>query len=105
MDWLDEIEAMANLVVKNHEDWSVADAVMLAGHDVPKLVAEVRRLRAELEAAKGDLAKAKPCDCCVHQYSGDCILEESFDPCSSYIEGGKWEWRGVTENGGANETD
>ena len=75
MDWLDEIEAIANLVVKNHEDWSVSAAVILAGHDVPKLIAEVRRLRAELEAAKGELAEA-------HRYIyGDC---------------------GVTENGGAN---
>ena len=52
---LAEIANRANLVVKNHEDWSVAAAVMLAGHDVPKLIAEVRRLRAENDAYKADV--------------------------------------------------
>ena len=122
MDWLDEIEARANLVVKNHEDWSVAAAVTLAGRDVPALLAEVERLketldmattgrdhaedlavilRAELEAAKQDIRDMLRADC----------SEEHCEKCKTHKKGlvcmigncDNAEWRGVTENGGANE--
>ena len=103
MDWIDEIEARANLVVKNHEDWSVSAAVILAGHDVPKLLAEIRRLRAELEAAEVDMCEmaspdASPCDYCGKKTSCAHIVS---CPRRGYDE---FVWRGLcTENGGQNE--
>jgi len=74
---------------------------------LPEMAAEIERLEAErdrfkarAEALMSDLARAKPCFCCKHRFTDDCLLEESMDACSDYVEGGKWEWRGPQE--GAN---
>lgn len=44
---LAEIANRADLVVRNHADWSVAAAVLLAGRDVPALLDEISRTWAE----------------------------------------------------------
>jgi len=53
---LAEIANRAELVVRNHADWSVAAAVMLAGRDVPALLAEVERLNSENEVLRHIIA-------------------------------------------------
>ena len=44
---LAEIANRAELVVRNHADWSVAAAVLVAGRDVPALLDEISRAWAE----------------------------------------------------------
>lgn len=44
---LAEIANRAEMVTRNHADWSVAAAVLLAGHDVPALLDEISRTWAE----------------------------------------------------------
>ena len=147
MDWLDEIEARAeaampgewqfnedcNEIVNTNGDNVIstswydgpilniteedANFVMASRKDVPKLVAEVRRLRtveeslvvenaslrAELEAAKRDIRDMLRADC----------SEEHCEKCKTHKKGlvcmigncDNAEWRGATENGGANEAD
>lgn len=60
--------------------------------------AELAERAARAEAAEKDLSDCKPCACCKHRYTDDCMLEEYIDPCSQFIEGGKWEWRGPEED-------
>lgn len=64
---------------------------------IETLTAERDRFKARAEALMSDLARAKPCFCCKHRFTDDCLLEESMDACSDYVEGGKWEWRGPQE--------
>ena len=127
MDWLDEIEARAEkarenyrAVRRNDELYEILDV------DIPRLLfdtariygenaelraeveplrAENTRLRAELEAAKRDIRalsdEYKFCNMCKY-HNG-----EGVDTCSHPLRfscdaKNFYEWRGATENGGAN---
>ena len=58
--------------------------------DAPELLAEVERLRAELEAAKRDLGYAADCESCDNNGSED----GSCDDCG-WDEISHWCWRGI----------
>ena len=51
----------------------------------------------EINQLQADLEEAKPCACCKHQYTDDCVLEEMMYACGEFIKGSKWEWRGVAK--------
>ena len=83
----------------------VSLASTIAHDDAPALLAEVWRIRAELEAAKGDIRalsdEYKFCNMCKY-HNG-----EGVDTCSHPLRfscdaKNFYEWRGATENGGAN---
>lgn len=81
-----------------------------AREDIPYLLSEVERLRAELDAAKWDLTYTDNCDACVHNVKGaecgldceDCTLDCTCRACFNGETA--WQWRGLcAENGGRNE--
>jgi hypothetical protein len=78
-----------------------AELTAHARTDIPDLIAEVERLRAELEAARGDMRalsdEYKFCNMCKY-HNG-----EGVDTCSHPLRfscdaENFYEWRGVTEN-------
>ena len=81
---LAEIANRAELVVKNHADWSVAAAVLLAGRDVPAILAEVERLRAELEAITKQINSVRTCKMCVHHKSD--VFENPCAVCNMIVK-------------------
>lgn len=109
MDWFDEIEARARDAVTNiGETFTPAVSALrdIARSDVQNLIAEVRRLREELEAAKRDLQMAgwgNVCEVCIHDKEG--LSNPACDVCDDEPGTSQFVWRGVTENGGANEAD
>ena len=76
---LAEIANRAEMVTRNHADWSVAAAMLLAGHDVPALLAEVERLRGENDAYKADIEAGRlvrlPCGV------GDTVYDLWYSVC------------------------
>ena len=88
MDWLDEIEARGYT-----ND--------LTPNDVYLLLAEVRRLREELEAAKRDLQMAgwgNVCEVCIHDKEG--LSNPACDVCDDEPGTSQFVWRGAAENRG-----
>jgi len=80
--------------------WGTIDNVVAFANrvreEIPDLLAENARLRAELEAAKRDLHLFAQCVTCEHTYDGGmrCRVpikarEHKGDYCST------WQWRGV----------
>ena len=112
---LAEIANRAEMVTRNHADWSVAAAVLLAGRDVPALLAEVERLRTaeeslavenarlarELEAAKGDMRllsdEYKFCNLCKY-HNGDGVDTCSHPLRFSCDAENFYDWRGAPAN-------
>ena len=100
---LAEIANRAEMVTRNHADWSVAAAVTLAGRDVPALLAEVERLRtaeeslavenarlrAELEAITKQINRVRSCKMCAHHKSD--VFENPCAVCNMIVKQ-NFEW-------------
>jgi len=76
------------------EGFRTKDAEFIAHsrQDVPALIAEVKRLERERDAAIADLREADNCDYCRHS-----SLSNTDHPCTNCFGGDCdfWEWRGV----------
>lgn len=81
----------------------VSLASTIARDDAPALLAEVWRLRAELEAAKRDFTEYVRGG---HEKCAYCDHDDECEPGESlcYANVNNWQWRGATENGGAGLT-
>ena len=97
---LQEIKARVEAAVY---DCDYMELESLALHSIPDLIAEVERLRAELEAARGDMRELsghyKICKFCMYDKGG------GVSDCKDYKcdSENHYDWRGLcAENGGAN---
>lgn len=106
-DWLDEIKARAEEYTAGNTDYY--ELMRFVATDIPDLIAEVERLRAEMEAAKRDIRELlfddglTRCGCCAHldQCDPDYDCSEDAQEQPNHF---LWEWRGPSaENGGRNE--
>lgn len=94
-DWLEEIKARAEEYTAGNTDYY--ELMRFVATDIPDLIAEVRRLRAELDAAKRDIEIALGTQ-------RVCFACKNVIPCSNSITGEYGcdpKWRGLcAENGG-----
>ena len=56
-----------------------------------------------LEAALADMKKAAPCAICAHHGTPECYFRQRGMFCRELPGGGKFEWRGLTQEGKENE--
>lgn len=56
-----------------------------------------------LEAALADMKKAAPCAICAHHGTPECYFRQRGMFCRELPNGGKFTWRGLTQEGKENE--
>lgn len=88
-----------------------ADFIVAARSLIPRLLAQVKALTAERDAAVRDLIHSDNCDICIHGQAQGCDLEclacGLVCACKDCRDEGNWQWRGPcadnTEGGPADD--
>lgn len=85
----------------NDQDFCPADC---PGQNMKDCVAVMHGEAARLlEAALADIKKAAPCAICAHHGTPECYFRQRGMFCRELPNGGKFEWRGLTQEGKENE--